>query len=109
MAELMIAEGETIADSVGTKEAASTTGFSQATIRKWCQEKKKDPRVEQDAKGSPWRIPKDSPILRMRKNDIILITELPQNRLHSGINYFVFTFPAQDVIVLTRCYQDGRR
>nr|WP_308519902.1 hypothetical protein [uncultured Stomatobaculum sp.] len=56
-----------MADSVGTKEAAFITGFSQATICKWCREKKKDPRVEQDAIGSPWRIPKDSPILKMRK------------------------------------------
>ena len=48
-----------VADSIGTKEAAKLWGVTQATVSKWCREGKvKD--AEQDAKGSPWRIPKDA-------------------------------------------------
>ena len=48
-----------MADSMGTKEAAEKWGYKQATITKWCREKK-IPGAEQDGKGSPWHIPKDA-------------------------------------------------
>ena len=44
---------------IGTKEASALWGVSQGTICKWCREKK-IPGAEQDAKGSPWRIPADA-------------------------------------------------
>ena len=46
-----------MADSIGTKEAAKLWGVTQATVSKWCREGKIEG-AEQDAKGSPWRIPK---------------------------------------------------
>lgn len=48
-----------MADSIGSKEASQKWGVSQATISKWCREGKIKG-AEQDAKGSPWRIPKDA-------------------------------------------------
>lgn len=48
-----------MADSIGTKEASKKWGVTQATISKWCREGK-IPGAEHDAKGSPWRIPKDA-------------------------------------------------
>ena len=48
-----------MADSIGTKEAARLWGVTQATVSKWCREGKIEG-AEQDAKGSPWRIPKDT-------------------------------------------------
>lgn len=41
---------------MGTKEAAEKWGYSQATVSKWCRERKIK-KAEQDKKGSPWRIP----------------------------------------------------
>lgn len=43
---------------VGTKEAAEILGCSQSTVSKKCREGI-FPRAEQDAPGSPWRIPKE--------------------------------------------------
>lgn len=43
---------------MGTKEASSLWGVSQNTISRWCREKKIP--AEQDAPGSPWRIPVDT-------------------------------------------------
>lgn len=44
---------------MGTKEAAEKWGYTQATVSKWCRDGKiKD--ASQDAKGSPWHIPKDA-------------------------------------------------
>lgn len=41
---------------MGTKEAAEKWGVTQDCIARWCRTGKiKD--AEQDAKGSPWRIP----------------------------------------------------
>ena len=42
---------------MGTKEAAELWGVKQATVSKWCREKKIHG-AEQDKKGSPWRIKK---------------------------------------------------
>ena len=42
---------------VGTKEAAEMLGWAQNTVAKKCREGF-FLRAEQDAKGSPWRIPK---------------------------------------------------
>jgi len=44
---------------MGTREAAEKWGCSQATVSRLCR-MKKIPRVEQDAVGSPWRIPTDT-------------------------------------------------
>lgn len=44
---------------MGTKEAAEKWGCTQATVAKWCRENKIKG-AEQDAKGSPWRIPADT-------------------------------------------------
>lgn len=44
---------------MGTREAAEKWGCSQATVSRLCR-MKKIPRVEQDAVGSPWRIPADA-------------------------------------------------
>lgn len=44
---------------MGTKEAYEKWGISQATISRWCREGKIEG-AEQDAKGSPWRIPVDA-------------------------------------------------
>ena len=44
---------------MGTKEAAEKWGCSQPTVSKWCREGK-IPNASQDAKGSPWHIPKDA-------------------------------------------------
>lgn len=44
---------------VGSKAKSEEWGVSQSTISKWCREMK-IPGAGQDAKGSPWRIPKDA-------------------------------------------------
>ena len=44
---------------MGTKEASKLWGVSTATISRWCREGKIEG-AEQDASGSPWRIPKDA-------------------------------------------------
>lgn len=45
-------------DFMGTKQASEILGVSQSTISKWCREGR-IPDAEQDASGSPWRIPAD--------------------------------------------------
>lgn len=59
-----------MADSIGSKEAASMWGVTQATVSKWCREGKIIG-AEQDCKGSPWRIPKDAkkPIKKEKRYD----------------------------------------
>ena len=48
-----------MSDTMGTKEAHEKWGWSQSVISKWCREGLiKD--ASQDAKGSPWHIPKDA-------------------------------------------------
>ena len=41
---------------MGSKEAAEKLKVTQATISAWCRENR-IPNAEQDAPGSPWRIP----------------------------------------------------
>lgn len=48
-----------MAEYMGTKEASEKWGLSQAYITKLCRENKIS-EAEQDAPGSPWRIPKDT-------------------------------------------------
>lgn len=48
-----------MADSMGTKEAHEKWGYAQSTIRKWCEDGLIDG-ASQDAKGSPWHIPKNA-------------------------------------------------
>ncbi len=45
---------------MGTKEASEKWGYTQATIRKWCATNLIK-NANQDAVGSPWHIPKDTP------------------------------------------------
>lgn len=53
---------------LGTKEVAKRLGKNQSTISAMCREGK-IPGAEQDAQGSPWRIPEESieKILNQRK------------------------------------------
>lgn len=44
---------------MGTKEASEKWGYTQATIRAWCQNGL-IPNATQDKKGSAWHIPKDA-------------------------------------------------
>lgn len=44
---------------MGTKEASQRWDVLPETVSKWCREGK-IPGVEQDGKGSPWRIPYDA-------------------------------------------------
>lgn len=46
-------------DTIGTKAFAEKWGCSQATVAKWCRGRDIDG-VDQDGKGSPWRIPIDA-------------------------------------------------
>ncbi len=52
---------------MGTKEAAELWGVKQATVSKWCREKKIHG-AEQDKKGSPWRIPRNVSCPREKKS-----------------------------------------
>ena len=45
---------------MGTKEAAEKWGYTAQTIRRWCKDKVIKT-AEQDASGSPWRIPINEP------------------------------------------------
>ena len=45
---------------MGTKEAAEKWGVTQATVAKWCRDKKISPIPTQDKQGSPWHIAKDA-------------------------------------------------
>lgn len=44
---------------MGTKEASNLWGVPANTITRWCREGKIEG-TEQDAPGSPWRIPTDA-------------------------------------------------
>ena len=59
-----------MSDSMGTKEAATKWGVKQSTVSRWCREGKIDG-AEQDAKGSPWHIPKDAKAGYFSKHRII--------------------------------------
>lgn len=48
-----------MAETMGTKEASKKWGYTQATIRKWCQNGL-IPDASQDEPGSSWHIPKDA-------------------------------------------------
>ena len=49
-------EGAKQIEHRGTTEASKQWGYTKATISKWCRDRLiRD--VEQDIKGSPWRIP----------------------------------------------------
>ena len=50
-----------------TKQAAELWGVKQATVSKWCREKKIHG-AEQDKKGSPWRIPRNVSCPREKKS-----------------------------------------
>ena len=45
---------------MGTAEASKKWGWTPAKITDWCR-RGKIPGAEQDKKGSPWRIPADTP------------------------------------------------
>ncbi len=51
---------------MGTKEAAEKWGYTQNTISAMCREGVIKG-AEQDAKGSPWRIPVDTPNPRAQR------------------------------------------
>ena len=56
-------------DYIGTKEASKRLNVSCNTISRWCREGKIEG-AEQDAPGSPWRIPTDcinSNMIKKRK------------------------------------------
>ena len=55
---------------IGTKEAAELLGFSQSTVSRLCREGKIKG-AEQDAKGSPWRIPLESVMEMINKENKI--------------------------------------
>ena len=44
---------------MGTKDAAQKWGVSQATVQKWCRERKIEG-ATQDKPGSSWHIPKNA-------------------------------------------------
>ena len=46
-------------NTMSTKEAAEKWNIKQNTISRWCREGKIDG-AKQDAKGSPWRIPRNA-------------------------------------------------
>ena len=52
---------------MGTKEASEKWGYTQATIRKWCNDGL-IPNATQDKKGSAWHIPKDARCPQKIKN-----------------------------------------
>ena len=52
---------------MGTKEASEKWGYRQETIRKWIS-MGLIPKAEQDKKGSPWRMPADTPCPKPIKN-----------------------------------------
>lgn len=56
-----------MADTMGTKEASEKWGYSQSTISGWCRGGL-IPDASQDAKGSPWHIPKDAKCPKEIKN-----------------------------------------
>lgn len=48
-----------MAATIGTKEASEKWGYGQSTISGWCRDGL-ILGVSQDAKGSPWHIPKEA-------------------------------------------------
>lgn len=56
-----------MADTMGTKEASDKWGYSQSAISKWCRAGLIEG-ASQDARGSPWHIPKDAKCPRPIKN-----------------------------------------
>ena len=58
-----------MSDSMGTKEASELWGVPQERITRWCRSGKIFG-AKQDAKGSPWHIPKNAicPIPVQMKN-----------------------------------------
>lgn len=64
---ILLNKGES-KEYVGSKEAANMPGVTASTISRYCREKKFK-NAEQDAKGSPWRIPVDEiqEMLKRRK------------------------------------------
>lgn len=54
---------------MGTREAAEKWGVTQATVQKWCREKKIFPVPTQDKKGSPWHIEKDAKCPKNKKEE----------------------------------------
>lgn len=58
-----------MSDSIGTKEASTKWGYSQSIISKWCRDGL-IPDATQDAKGSPWHIPKDAKCPRSVKKKV---------------------------------------
>ena len=56
-----------MSDSMGTAEASRLWGYSQATIRKSCQDGLISG-ADQDKKGSAWHIPKDAKCPRKIKS-----------------------------------------
>lgn len=51
---------------MGTKEASEKWGYKQSTISAMCRDGVIES-AEQDAKGSPWRIPVDTPNPRTQR------------------------------------------
>lgn len=54
---------------MGTKEAAEKWGYKQSTISAMCRDGVIEG-AEQDAKGSPWRIPIDTPNPRTQRTKV---------------------------------------
>lgn len=61
---------------IGTKEAPKLWVVSPGTISRWCREKLIY--AEQDAPGSPWRIPKNTipPNIKRRKTKLLKLNDL---------------------------------
>jgi excisionase family DNA binding protein len=56
--DIIVKKGGESMENYGTKEASEILGLAQSTISKKCREGV-FPGAEQDAKNSPWRIPKE--------------------------------------------------
>ena len=54
---------------MGANQAAKEWGLSQAYIQKLCRDGKIEG-AEQDAKGHPWRIPKNAPNPKKEKRKV---------------------------------------
>ena len=57
-----------MSETIGTKEASKRWGYTQDTIRKWCQTGL-IPGADHDGPGSPWHIPKDAECPKQLKTD----------------------------------------
>lgn len=58
-----------MAETMGTKEASEKWGYSQSIISKWCRDGLIAD-ATQDAKGSPWHIPKDAKCPKTAKKNL---------------------------------------